>query len=252
MFERCTSTTRDGEELRRVVDRPRVVAPRARVHDDAVRPVERVVTPVDELPFVVRLAAPDRAPDLVRPLVDLRLELGKRHPAVRRGVASVERIEVDAVQDDDSHGATLRDQVVESRAHVVAPEARRSSAASPARRGERAAASRATPFLSLASAAHACSRSTLTGSGRRTSDDERCLLVEAREPQGRKQAKRDRLSVWQLKARRSLERVRERVPEVELGALAAVARIAQADAGLERRAASNLLARGRAPRRLRP
>ena len=47
----------DGEQLRRVVDSPGVVRPRPGVDDDAVGPVERVVTPVDELAFVVRLPA---------------------------------------------------------------------------------------------------------------------------------------------------------------------------------------------------
>ena len=107
------------EELDRVADRVAVVRPRAGVEDDAVRPVERVVAPVDELALVVRLPAARRALVLVRPRVDAALELGEREAAVVVGVAPVEHVEVDAVQDCDPHGATLtRDQRVERRTHV--------------------------------------------------------------------------------------------------------------------------------------
>ena len=95
---------RDREELDRVADRPRVVSPRARVDDHAVRPVERLVAPVDELTLVVRLTRTHGALELARPLVDLGLELGDADPAVERRIAAADHVEVHAVQDNDSHG----------------------------------------------------------------------------------------------------------------------------------------------------
>ena len=76
------------EELERVVDRPRVVRPRAGIDDHAVRPLVRLVAPVDELALVVRLPAADRALELERPLVDPRLELGEPEAAVELGIAA--------------------------------------------------------------------------------------------------------------------------------------------------------------------
>ena len=61
MFERCTSTTGTLKQLDRVADRVAVVRPGARVDDDAVGPVERVVAPLDVLALVVRLPAAHRA-----------------------------------------------------------------------------------------------------------------------------------------------------------------------------------------------
>ena len=93
------------EQLERVADRVRVVRPGTGIGDDAVRPVERVVAPVDVLPFVVRLPAADVTAELRGPLVDAGLQLREREPAVEGGVATREHVEVHAVQDDDLHGA---------------------------------------------------------------------------------------------------------------------------------------------------
>src|SRR5690348_107197 len=53
--------------------------------------------------------------------------------------------------------------------------------------------------------------------------------IAAREPERRHQAERDRIAVRQLEARRSLEGVRERVPEVEPLPDVAVVRVAEAE-----------------------
>ena len=96
------------------------MSPGAGIHDDPVRPVERVVAPVDVFAFVIRLPATDMAAERGSPLVDAGLELRKGHTAVERRVASCQDVEVRSVQDDDLHRATLRgDQLVEGAAHVV-------------------------------------------------------------------------------------------------------------------------------------
>src|SRR5215210_2971984 len=97
----------DVEELDRVPDRVAVVRPGAGVDDDAVRPVERVVAPVDELALVIRLTAARRALEPLRPLVDPALELRQPEPAVDRRVPLVEGIQVHPVEDGDAHRATL-------------------------------------------------------------------------------------------------------------------------------------------------
>src|SRR6185436_3085706 len=64
-----------GEELERVVNRPRVVRPGTGIRDHAVRPLVRLVAPVDEFALVVRLPAACSALEFDGPLVDPRLEL---------------------------------------------------------------------------------------------------------------------------------------------------------------------------------
>ena len=87
------------------------------VDDDSVRPAECVVTPVDVLALVIRLAAAHVTAEVGCPFVDARLELRQREASVQLGVAAREHVEVDPVQDDDLHGATLiRDQLVEGSA----------------------------------------------------------------------------------------------------------------------------------------
>src|SRR5262245_32204856 len=73
------------EQLERVPDRVAVVRPRGRVDDDAVRPVERFMDPVDVLALVVRLFALRTRADIARPLVDARLELSERQPPYTSG-----------------------------------------------------------------------------------------------------------------------------------------------------------------------
>ena len=93
------------EELERVVDGVRVVRPRARVGDHALRPLERLVAPLDVLALVVRLAAAGGRAELPRPGVDPRLQLGEGQAAVHRRVATVEDVEIHAVEDEDAHWA---------------------------------------------------------------------------------------------------------------------------------------------------
>ena len=69
------------------------------------------------------------------------------------------------------------------------------------------------------------------------------FLVETGQAQRGREPESDRSAVRHGVARRGLERVRERVPEVELDPLAALERVAQADRGLERGAPADLLVR---------
>jgi hypothetical protein len=91
------------EQLDRVADRIAVVGPGAGVDHDAVRPVERVVAPVDVLTFAVRLPALDVQLELAGPVVDPRLELTETETAVQLGVPPPDDVEVDSVQDGDPH-----------------------------------------------------------------------------------------------------------------------------------------------------
>src|SRR4051812_30733006 len=61
------------------------------------------MTPLDELPFAVRLTALHGELELARPRVDATLEVGDRETAVHLRVAPAEHIQVDAVEDDDAH-----------------------------------------------------------------------------------------------------------------------------------------------------
>ena len=98
-------------------------------------------------------------------------------------------------------------------------------------------------FLSRCSAFHAESESTATGSGRRTSSTRAGFLVETGHAQRGREPEGDRSAVRHGVARRGLERVRERMPEVELDPLAALERVPQADRRLERGAPADLLVR---------
>ena len=108
------------DELQRVTDCVRVVRPRPRVDDDSVGRVERVVAPLDELAFAVRLPAADVTAEPRGPLVDPRLELRERDPAVHGRVAARQHVEVDAVEDHHLHwrGTLLGDQRIEGRADL--------------------------------------------------------------------------------------------------------------------------------------
>src|SRR5207253_3954881 len=112
--------------LERVVDRVAVVRPRAWVDDHAVRPVERVVAPLDVLALAVRLPAPHGQAERLRPAVDPRLELGVAEAAaVLLRVAAPEEVEIDAVQHRDTHRRTLLgDQGIESSPYVALRELR--------------------------------------------------------------------------------------------------------------------------------
>src|SRR5205085_7472795 len=101
-------------------DRIRIVRPGAGIDDHRVRPVERVVTPIDVLALAVRLPAAHVAVKGGRPLVDLRLELVQRETAVELRVAPSEHVEIDPVEDGDLHGgpSLIRDQSVERATNI--------------------------------------------------------------------------------------------------------------------------------------
>src|SRR5437899_2862228 len=83
---------RSRVRLERIVDRVAVVRPGAGIDDHAVGPVERVVAPLDVLALAVRLPAPHGQAELLRPAVDLRLELRVGKAAVLLRVAAPEEV----------------------------------------------------------------------------------------------------------------------------------------------------------------
>src|SRR4051794_27669325 len=89
-------------DLDRVAQRPRIVCPRARVEDQPVGEVGRLVQLLHELGLVVGLEEARLQPELAPEARDLVLELGVREPAVVLCRAPVERAQVDPVQDGDA------------------------------------------------------------------------------------------------------------------------------------------------------
>src|SRR5262249_24005019 len=147
-----------------VVDRPAVVRPGGGVEHEPVGEVEGLVQPVDVDAFLVGLPAADGHAEILRPGVDPRLQLAEREAPLGRRVAAAEVVEVDAVQDLDSHARML-----------VARAARTSSSGSSTPRtglpGAWSSTSLIRPsstFLSRCIASHARSRSTATGWGSST------------------------------------------------------------------------------------
>ena len=147
-----------------------------------------------------------------------------------------------------SDSSDAADQAVERRPHVGRPAPRCPRSARRPARAARAAALPPTVFLSRASAAQAASRSTRTGCGSSCSPHDRERRVVAREPERRDHPERDRLPVREVVAGGGLERVPERVAEVELVARAAVVRVGEADRRLERRRSGARARRAAAPR----
>ena len=120
----------------------------------------------------------------------------------------------------------------------------------PRRRAGRGEPARRSPSCRAGAQPRRASRSTSTGSGARTSSTVR---VSSSRPERRsrgEEAERDRLPVRDGVAGGRLERVRERVAEVQLRARAVLARVAKADGRLERRAAPHLLGPAELPHRL--
>src|SRR5581483_10241967 len=157
---------RHVEDLERIVDRVAVMRPRSRVEDDAVDVAVGVVDPADVLALAVRLSAADGQRELLRPLVDLRLELVQAEAAVDLGVPPSEHVEVHAVQDEDLHRLTLtRAQAINRSSSRRTSSADRSSTRGPpSPRSTRLIAS-PVRFLSRRSARQARSGSTSTGRG---------------------------------------------------------------------------------------
>src|SRR5437763_7943297 len=113
---------REGGDLQRVADRPRVMRPRSRVEHDGVGVLAQRVQALDECALVIALKEARREVQLAGFALDPLLELGKRERAVQRRVAATELVEVHAVHDLDAR----------PRAHAAssATAARTSSAAS--------------------------------------------------------------------------------------------------------------------------
>src|SRR4051794_23169305 len=88
-------------DLERVADRPRVVGPRARIQQQPVRVVARLVELLDELALVVALEEPGLQLQLARELLDAELEPGQRHVPVVLGGPAAEHVEVHAMEDRD-------------------------------------------------------------------------------------------------------------------------------------------------------
>jgi hypothetical protein len=85
----------------RVVDRDRGVRVGARIDDDRVRLVARLLDPVDELAFVVGLAELDRQAQSGAGLPTVGLDVGQRVSPIDGGFALAQHIQVRAVQDID-------------------------------------------------------------------------------------------------------------------------------------------------------
>ena len=201
---------RHGEELERVPDRVAVVRPGAGVDDHAVGPAPRLVAGVDELALVVRLEAAHRAAELLRPLVDPGLELGVGHAAVERRIALGERVQIDPVQHQDLHRPSL---LPDQRVRGLRVRRRREHGRDDRLSGRLEEDEDA---LALLVALERGPRRVRVGGDRLGPQD---LLddgrVEAGEAQRREETERDGLAVRDGVAGARLERVRERVPEVE-------------------------------------
>ncbi len=89
-------------DVERVGDRAAVVSPGAGVDDRRVGEVGQAVQVLDELALVVGLEEDRFEPELVRPVGDPLLQLAQREAAVDLRVATVEDVEVDAVEDGDA------------------------------------------------------------------------------------------------------------------------------------------------------
>jgi hypothetical protein len=103
------------------------VRPGPGVDDRGVGEVDDAVQLLDELTLVVGLKEARVDRELDRERIDRLLELQKRHPAVVRGIAPPELVEVDAVHHVDA--VVVTDGHVRSLWHGAA------SGATPARRG---------------------------------------------------------------------------------------------------------------------
>ena len=93
---------RQPGDLEGVGDRAAVVGPGAGVDHDRVAQVGQPVQVLDELALGVGLEEGRLEVQLVRPGADLPLQLVEREAAVDLGVATVEDVEVDPVQDGDA------------------------------------------------------------------------------------------------------------------------------------------------------
>ena len=168
--------------------------------------------------------------ELARPLVDLRLELADRKAAVDLGIAVREHVEVHAVQHQDLHDVSLRNQPFELAPHLVG-RTRLDVGAVVAEQHE----------VDRVAGALLVAEQRLPGAlgvdvnGLRGELGLDLRRVAAREPQRREQPERDRLAVRQVVVGGRLERVAEGVAEVEPAARPVVVRILQADPGLVRR-----------------
>jgi hypothetical protein len=87
------------DDVERVGDRAAVVGPGPGVDQDAVGEVARPVQVIDELALVVGLEEERFEARLVCPALDLVFELRQRVAAVEGGVAALEDVEVDPMQD---------------------------------------------------------------------------------------------------------------------------------------------------------
>jgi hypothetical protein len=164
------------------------------------------------------LPAPDLEAQLARPGVDLRLEVLERPVAVDAGIAPPEQVEVDAVEHVDAHGPDATGAPA-----ISSSSARRTSASgtstphAASRRVEEDEPRRAALGL-LVARERGPGRVRVDGDGlgREHVLHDAALVREAREPQRRQEPERDRAAVRQRVARGRLERVGERVAEVEL------------------------------------
>ena len=221
---------RHVEDLERVVDRVAVVRPGAGVDDQAVGVAVGVVDPARcTRPRCSSAGSGRRASSSLRPLVDLRLELVQARARRRR----------------PGRGAPSMSRLTPFRTRIcIAAESTRSAARARAAPRRPAAPRRTGPPSPSRTRLIASPRALLVAQQRLPGplavDLHRLRRelaldlrrVAAGQPQRGEQPERDRLAVRQVEVGRGLERVRERVAEVEPAPRAVVVRVLQADAGL--------------------
>ena len=234
-------------DLERVADRPRVVRPRARVEDQAVREVARLVELLARTRPRSRSGRTGSRARARGPAPDPLLEPQEGQAAVVLGGPAVELVEVDPVHH--------RDAVLHDRPNSATAARRSSGATAIAVRTSPGASTSAKPtrprrFLSRAVAA-TTSAGSIAGSrrvGRPRGQQLRDLLAQRRlagQRERREQAEPDRLAVAVARvARRRLDRVPDGVAEVEALAGAGVALVGGHDRELRARARQHEVAVG--------
>ena len=191
---------------------------------DGVGQLGQAVQVLDELALGVGLEEDRLEPQLARPAADLPLQLVEREAAVDRGVAALEDVEVDAVQDGDAVVGALR-LIASELLHGGADPIRidQLPVAGLARLGEQDEAdARGGPLLvALQGVEHRVDLDRRVEGDRQAvaAQDLLDLVAQLRrvgEPQRRQQAEADRLAVAVARvAARRLDRVADRVAEVE-------------------------------------
>src|SRR4051812_8200094 len=109
---------RQRADLERVADRPAVMRPGARVHDQRIRGLRRLMQALDERAFLVGVEEARLEAEVTGPVPDAHLQLDQGESAVVLRVALSEHVEVHAVHHLDPVRA---DHAVQAAASCAAP-----------------------------------------------------------------------------------------------------------------------------------